>query len=170
MTLAGMMLLRTPQTLIAQPPALQPAASTSPTLRTNNNPFEEKVLEQLNLTSDQTQKINDINAHYQSHIRTLRRSSAQVTQAYWHMLNQARSTEAQLREQNRQRQVISQQISEVRLERELAIRRVLTPDQLRQKETIMYDPKQTQKIIWQWESEHKPFKMTIPPELPRPEQ
>jgi Spy/CpxP family protein refolding chaperone len=159
MSFGGTMMLRLPQMAAVAQPASQSAPPSSPSSPSKKpvprftNPVESKVFEQLNLTDDQTQKIEGINSNYRSQMEPLLQSRQQVAQEYQQMLDSDTATDAQIREKHRQMQGITQQISNASFERQVALRKVLTPEQRKQRSAIMNDPAKLREILQQISSD-----------------
>ncbi len=119
------------------------------------NPVEAKVLEQVNLTPSQKQKIQDLNQKYQSQIEQVMQSNQEAFKEFRQMMDGDTATDEQIREKHRQIQEFSQQMSSVSIEHQLAVRNILTPEQRKQKAAIMNNPAKMQEIIKQVSSERK---------------
>jgi Spy/CpxP family protein refolding chaperone len=100
--------------------------------------LENKVLRSLNLTPDQTQKIQAIQDKYpliQQQNRAAMTASAELRK----MIDGDATTE-QVRSKHRSVIELLQQASEERFEQQLAIREVLTVEQRRQRSAIIQNP------------------------------
>lgn len=134
-SLGGTVALYTPQMAVAQSET-----------RTENRPgaqgqisFENKVLQQLNLTPEQTQKIQAIQEQYRTELEQPRQAFVQASQEFQALMEGDASAE-QVREKRRQVQELQQLFSNLSFEHQLAIRDVLTLEQRRQRAAIMRDP------------------------------
>lgn len=156
MYVGGIATLVIPTIAVAQqaPQRTTEASKGNPRLRFTN-PVETKVLEQLNLTPEQKQKIQDLNQKYQSQMEQLIQSNQETSKEFQQMMNGDTATDEQIRSKYRQIQEVSQQLSGTSFEHQLALRSVLTPEQRKQKAAIMSDPAKMQEIIRQITSERK---------------
>ena len=105
----------------AMPPAI---AKADPSL-----PIESgKVLRQLNLSDSQLLAMRNVRQKYGQEIELLRQRLKQQRQELEVMLS-SNATAEQLRAKYQQTNSLRQQISQLRFERALAMRSILTPDQ-----------------------------------------
>lgn len=154
MALGGIPTLSIPQmAAVAQStPPSTPAAKPTVSF---NNPIEAKILEQLNLTTEQKQRMQSIDNKYQSAMQQLLQSAIQLSGEYQQALNSDTATDAQIRDKYNQMQAASQQVGNIYFEHSLAARNVLTVEQRKQKAAIMNDAAKMQDIIRQLQAERK---------------
>ncbi len=95
-----------------------------------------KLLKQLNLTTEQSQKIETIQEETRSEKETLRQQ-LQTKRQELRSLLASDSTPEQLREQHQQLQTIHQKLASNRLETMLQVREILTPEQRTQMAELM---------------------------------
>lgn len=95
-----------------------------------------KLLEQLNLTTEQSQKIETIQEETRSEKESLRQQ-LQTKHQELRSLLASDSPSEQLREQHQQLQAIHQQLASNRLETMLQVREILTPEQRTQMAELM---------------------------------
>ncbi|HEY9672361.1 MAG TPA: Spy/CpxP family protein refolding chaperone [Waterburya sp.] len=103
---------------------------------------ELKVLEQLNLTSEQTQKVKAIYYQYKEEISQQKKTLRQTTRRLRALLVSTASTE-EIRTQYRQVETVRQQLETASFESMLAMREVLTPAQRSQFAQLMEQQEKT---------------------------
>ncbi len=135
--------LSIPPQAIAQT-APQPASRPNPF----TNPFESKILEQLNLTPDQQQKIQTINEKYGTEFQQLMQSAMPNSKAFQQAMD-GDASDDQLRQLYRQQIQQSQQFANLMFEHQLAVRNVLTLDQRKARSAILRDPNKMRAIFQQ---------------------
>lgn len=163
--LTGTTMLSKPRSVVAQLTPQAPAP-TRPTSRPIDL-VEAKVLEQLNLTADQKQKIDSINADYRSKLGQLMHAIQQASSEYRQAINGDTATDVQIREQYRQLQAAMQHQSEAYVERTIAIRDVLTPEQRKQRSAILNDPTKLSEIARQLTAEQRLHRIAPQPSQPQ---
>lgn len=87
-----------------------------------------QLLEELDLTSEQQQRLQTIRLQYHNEISQHQQELGQSTQDLGELMTGTASVD-QIRTQHQQVQAISQQLEELRFESLLAMREVLTPQQ-----------------------------------------
>lgn len=116
-------------------PTLLPQAIAQNTQNTEEQRRPERgkarLMQELNLTSEQTQQIQAIRNQYQDRI-SQRWQAARQAQRELVDLMAGTASEAQVREKHRQVETLKQQVSQIRFDSTLAMREVLTPEQRRQ--------------------------------------
>ncbi len=95
-----------------------------------------KLMEQLNLTSDQKQKLQSIHSQYKDRISQRKQVVRQASQELKNLMTGNASTD-EIRAKHKQVQNLRQQLEEVSFESMLAMRDVLTPDQRNQFAQLM---------------------------------
>jgi Spy/CpxP family protein refolding chaperone len=90
-----------------------------------------RLIQELNLTPEQTQQIQAIQNQYQDQISQRRQAVRQARQELLDLMA-GTASEAQVREKYRQVETLKQQASQTRFDSMLAMREVLTPEQRRQ--------------------------------------
>lgn len=90
-----------------------------------------QLLQELNLTPEQTQRIEAIQNQYRDQISQRKQAARQAEQELRDLLAGTASTE-QIREKYRQVEALKQEAAQVRFDSTLAMRDVLTPEQRRQ--------------------------------------
>lgn len=105
-------------------------------------PGELKVLGRLNLTAEQTQKLNTIYYHYKEEISQRKKTLRQTTRRLRTLLVSTASTE-EIRTQYRQVEMVRQQLETASFESMLAMREVLTPAQRSQFAQLMEQQEKT---------------------------
>jgi periplasmic protein CpxP/Spy len=103
------------------------AQAANPNTRRGLSPW----LAELNLSAEQVQRIQAISSQSQSQL-VERRKSLRQAQDQLRLLLEGAASNAQIREQHYQVQLLRQQVSSLQFERLLSIREVLTPEQRRQ--------------------------------------
>lgn len=103
---------------------------------------ELKVLEQLNLTAEQTQKLNKIYYQYKEEISQRKKTLRQTTKRLRTLLVSTAPTE-EIRTQHQQVERVRQQLETASFESMLAMREVLTPAQRRQFAQLMEQQEKT---------------------------
>jgi len=139
MSFGGIIAQYQPQMAVAQ-------TQTPPRPGTSGMNFENKLLQQLNLTPEQTQKIQVIQDKY----RTEREQSMPVLREVskeFRTLMDGDTPTAQLRDKYRQMLELQQKISSLSFEHQLAIRDVLTSEQRRQQAAILRDPNKVRALF-----------------------
>lgn len=84
------------------------------------------------MTSEQKQKIEDLNQKHESQLKQLTQSLREASRNFRVIMDSDTATDEQIREKHRQMQDVSQQLSNIYLENQLAIRNVLTVEQRKQ--------------------------------------
>ncbi len=133
MSLGGIVAHYHPQVAVAQ-------TQTPPRPVNSGMNFENKLLQQLNLTPEQTQKIQVIQDKYRTEIEQSMPVVRQASKEFRTLMDGVDTPTAQLRDKYRQMLDLQQKFSSLSFEHQLAIRDVLTPEQRRQKAAIMHDP------------------------------
>lgn len=95
-----------------------------------------RLMEELNLTSEQQERLQTIRLQYHNEIAQHQQELGQSAQDLGELMAGTASVN-QLRTQHEQVQVISQQLEELRFESLLAMREVLTPQQRQRFATLM---------------------------------
>lgn len=95
------------------------------------NRDKEQLIQNLNLTPEQTQQIQTIQNQYQNQISQRKQVVRQARQELLELMA-GTASESQVRQKYRQVETLKQQVSEVRFDSILAMREVLTPEQRRQ--------------------------------------
>jgi Spy/CpxP family protein refolding chaperone len=101
--------------------------------------FEASILQKLNLSPEQTQKIQAIETQYRVTIQPLSPASKQLGKMMKTMM-EGDASSAQVREQFRQMRQLNNQVSELTFDRNLAIRDVLKREQRRLRDQLRQDP------------------------------
>lgn len=95
------------------------------------NRGKEQLIQELNLTPQQTQQIQTIQNQSQDQISQRRQAVRQARQELFELMA-GTASESQVRQKYRQVETLKQQVSEIRFDSILAMREVLTPEQRRQ--------------------------------------
>lgn len=95
-----------------------------------------ELFEQLNLSQDQMQKMQQIRERYKTQMQQQQQTLRQAEDEFRDMMSSTAS-QSQLREKHRQVQGLREQMGELRFESMLEMREVLTPDQRRQMAELM---------------------------------
>lgn len=95
-----------------------------------------KLMDQLNLSQDQQQKLQAIQSQYKEQISQRKQALRQATQELRNLMAGNASTD-QIRTKHREVQGLRQQLDDVSFESTLAMRDVLTPDQRSQWAKLM---------------------------------
>lgn len=120
-----------------QPTTIQLAQNQMPqNKRMGRGDRMEKLLQQLDLTSEQSQQIETIQEQFRSENEALLQEMQSNRQQMHSLLTSDTSAE-ELRQQHQQAQSLHQQLSDNRFETMLQIRDVLTPEQRAQVAQIM---------------------------------
>ena len=90
-----------------------------------------RLIQELNLTPEQTQRIQTIQNQYQGQIAQRKQAVRQARQELFGLMA-GTATESQIRQKHDQVETLKQQAEEVRFNSMLAMREVLTPQQRRQ--------------------------------------
>ncbi|EAW36676.1 Spy/CpxP family protein refolding chaperone [Lyngbya sp. PCC 8106] len=96
----------------------------------------EELLEQLNATPEQKQKMEDIRAKYQAQISQHKQQVRQTQQQLQELLS-TNASESQIRQKYDELSRLKQEMSKLQFEIILQVREVLTPEQRRQFAEIM---------------------------------
>ncbi len=96
----------------------------------------DRLLQQLNLTPEQAQKVQSIRDQYNLELAQRRQALQQAKQELQDLMVSTAS-EDQVRQKHSQVETLEQQLRSVGFEQMLAIRQVLTPDQRRQAAEII---------------------------------
>ena len=95
-----------------------------------------ELFEQLNLSQDQMQKMQQIQERYKTQMQQQQQTLRQAEDEFRDMMA-GTADKNQLREKHRQVQALREKMGELRLESLLEMREVLTPDQRRQMAEMM---------------------------------
>ena len=95
------------------------------------NRGKEQLIQELNLTPQQTQQIQTIQNQSQDQISQRKQAVRQARQELFELMA-GTASESQVRQKYRQVETLKQQVSEIRFDSILAMREVLTPQQRRQ--------------------------------------
>ncbi|MBW4651106.1 MAG: Spy/CpxP family protein refolding chaperone [Kastovskya adunca ATA6-11-RM4] len=101
------------------------------TQKSGRNPLGERsdrLMQQLNLTSEQQQQLQAIRERDQGQMRQQRQALHQEKQQLMQLMA-GNATEAEIRTQHNQVKALQQQLGDARFESMLAMRNVLTPEQ-----------------------------------------
>ncbi|MEB3280785.1 MAG: Spy/CpxP family protein refolding chaperone [Lyngbya sp.] len=96
----------------------------------------EQLLEQLNATPEQKQKMQEIRAQYQDRISERKQLVRQAQQQLQELLS-SNASDSQIRQQYDELMRLKQEMSKLQFEIILEVREVLTPEQRRQFADIM---------------------------------
>ncbi len=132
MTFGGIVAQYQPQIAVAQAPT--PSRPVPPRIS-----FENKLLQQLNLTPEQSQKVQAIQDKYRTDMEQSMPALQQASKEFRTLMDGDGLTD-QLRQKHTQVQELQQKLSNLSFEHQLAIRDILTADQRRQQAAIMRDP------------------------------
>lgn len=97
-----------------------------------------RLIQELNLTPDQTQRLQAIQDQYQDQISQRKQAARQARQELVDLMA-GTASESQVREKYRQVEALKQQAEDTRFDSLLAMREVLTPEQRRQFAERMQD-------------------------------
>lgn len=122
LSLGGALVLANPKPLFPQPWAQN---QNGPRRAQRDQP---KIMEQLNLTDEQKQKLQAIQTQYKDQISQRKQAVRQATQELRDLMAGDASAD-EIRAKHRQVQGLRQQMEEVSFESMLAMREVLTPEQ-----------------------------------------
>ncbi len=89
------------------------------------------------MTSEQKHRIEDLNQKYESQFKKLTHSLREGSNNFQIIINSNTATDEQIRDKYRRMLYISQQLGNINLENQLAIRNVLTVEQRKQRTAIM---------------------------------
>jgi len=90
-----------------------------------------RLIQELNLTPEQTQRLQAIQNQYQEQVSQRRQAARQARQELFDLMA-GTASESQVREKYRQVETLKQQAEDVKFSSLLAMREVLTPEQRRQ--------------------------------------
>ena len=96
----------------------------------------DRLVQELNLTPEQTQQIEAIQAQYQEEMSQSKEAMRQAQQELMDLMAGTASVD-QIREQYNQVETLKQQVSQLRFDSMLAMREVLTPEQRSQAAQLM---------------------------------
>lgn len=100
-----------------------------------------KLMNQLNLTQEQKQKLEAIQSQYKGQISQRKRELRQAMQEFKGLMASSASSQ-EIRTKHQQVEGLRQQVEEVSFESTLAMRDVLTPDQRKQLAQLMEQRRQ----------------------------
>ena len=129
--LAVLMLSLGSTVAFADPNSLLPQAIAQNTEEQRRPNRKAQLIQELNLTPEQTQQIQAIQNQYQDQISQRRQAVRQARQELLALLA-GTASESQVRQKYRQVETLKQQVSDLRFDSTLAMREVLTPEQRRQ--------------------------------------
>jgi len=92
--------------------------------------MEERMTRELNLTPEQVSRFQEVRQQDASRIDPLEMQVRQIREELRTLLASSTSTEAQIRQKHQEMQQLQQQIGNFRLDGQLAIRQILTPEQI----------------------------------------
>lgn len=101
---------------------------------------KENWLQELNLSKDQIQKIQQIRRQYQARLTQQRQSVKQSQQALKDLMASGDASSEQIRQKFSQVQTLQQTLADTRMESMLAIRNVLTTEQRQKLTELMRQP------------------------------
>ncbi len=90
-----------------------------------------RLIQELNLTPEQTQRLQTLQNQYQGQISQRRQAARQARQELFDLMA-GTASESQVRDKYRQVEALKQQAEDVKFDSLLAMREVLTPEQRRQ--------------------------------------
>jgi periplasmic protein CpxP/Spy len=102
----------------------------------------EDLLQQLNLTPEQTRQIAEIRQRSKGKMQQTRQNLRQARQELNQMIGSQQASDRDIQEKFRQVQNLQQEMANQRMENLIAIRRVLTPEQRQQYATLMQQRRQ----------------------------
>jgi periplasmic protein CpxP/Spy len=102
------------------------------------------LLQQLNLTPEQTRQIAEIRQRSMGKMKQTRQNLRQARQELNQMIGSQQASDRDIQEKFRQVQNLQQDMANLRMENLIAIRRVLTPEQRQQYGTLMQQRQQRQ--------------------------
>ncbi len=128
---SGAMTMLTP-TAFAQPSNRpeRPAGMQRPDRDTMRQNMEDRMTRELNLTPEQVSRFQAVRQQDASRIEPLETQVRQTREELRTLLASTTSTEAQIRQKHQEMQQLQQQIGNLRLDGQLAIRQILTPEQI----------------------------------------
>lgn len=128
------------------PPLSSPETNPSEVLAQNPGGFRRRgrgrLMQQLNLTSQQQQALQDLRADYQNRISQRRDSLRQERQELGQMMA-GTASERELRSQYQRVQELQEEMGNLHFESMLKTRSVLTPEQRRQFAELMQERRQS---------------------------
>ncbi|MCY7393410.1 MAG: Spy/CpxP family protein refolding chaperone [Leptolyngbyaceae cyanobacterium CAN_BIN12] len=101
---------------------------------------KENWLQELNLSKEQIQKIQQIRRQYQARLTRQRQSVKQAQQSLKDMMASGNTSSEQIRQKFSQVQTLQQTLADTRMESMLAIRSVLTIEQRQKLTELMRQP------------------------------
>lgn len=113
------------------PNSLLPQAIAQNTTEQRRPNRDQAKFQELNLTPEQTQQMQEIQNQYQDQIAQRRQAVRQARQELLELMAGTASA-SQVREKYRQVETLEQQVAQMRFDNMLAMREVLTPEQRRQ--------------------------------------
>lgn len=113
------------------PNSLLPQAIAQNTTEQRRPNRDQAKFQELNLTPEQTQQMQEIQNQYQDQIAQRRQAVRQARQELLELMAGTASA-SQVREKYRQVETLEQQVAQIRFDNMLAMREVLTPEQRRQ--------------------------------------
>jgi Spy/CpxP family protein refolding chaperone len=122
--------------LASQNPLFPQAVAQNPGEPSHAGRGQPKLMDQLNLTADQKQKLQAIRSQYKDQISQRKQAVRQASQELRDLMAGTASAD-QIRTKHQQLQQLRQQLEEVTFESTLASREVLTPDQRKQLAQLM---------------------------------
>jgi Spy/CpxP family protein refolding chaperone len=99
------------------------------------------ILQQLNLTPEQTRQVQEIRQRSMPKMQQTRQNLQQARQELDQLIS-SNASERQIQDKFRQVQSLKQEMATIRMENLLAIRAILTPEQRQQYNTLMQQRRQ----------------------------
>ncbi len=115
-------------------------ADTQSPRRSSRPERKENWLQELNLSKEQIQKIQQIRRQYQDRLTQQRQSVKQAQQSLKDLMASGSASSEQIRQKFSQVQTSQQTLAETRMESMLAIRNVLTSEQRQKLSELMRQP------------------------------
>lgn len=112
--------------------------------RFNRGERREQLMENLNLSNEQTQKIENIRSKYQPQMENLEEQIVAERETLSDMLKR-NDSESRLRSQHQKITSLNQKMQNLRFESMLEMRAVLTPQQRQEWTTMMEDKRSTRR-------------------------
>lgn len=129
--LAVLMLSLGSAAALVSPNSLLPQATAQDSEQRSPKRGKAQMLQELNLSPEQTQRIEAIQNQYRGQITQRKQAARQAQQELRDLLAGTASAD-QIRQKYRQVEALKQEVAQVRFDSMLAMREVLTPEQRRQ--------------------------------------
>ncbi len=90
--------------------------------------FKDKIFKQLDLTEEQTKKLDELKTNQKDNMKQLRENKKSISTKFKEALA-SDASESELRDLHNQKMTLKKQIADARFEKMIAVRKILTPEQ-----------------------------------------